>query len=150
MSRPQDRTLGTNSLPAGPLAAGTTSFTNTAQLAAQFSTVYQQYLNDAVRTTALETHTPALTVSPAWSFTTQPVPRQGRRPERPLPEFEFTGLERFTAFDTVGAVPSRRASFRNTIRRLFPRQQTGPSPLPTILRLLRKLDYPFSQHFATS
>ena len=30
MSRPQDRTLGVNSLPAGPLAAGTTSYTNTA------------------------------------------------------------------------------------------------------------------------
>lgn len=136
MSRPQDRTLGVNSLPAGPLAAGTTSYTNTAT-GATFSTVYQQYLNDAVKETVLETHTPALTVSPAWSFTIDRfLGRDGEERDHFL-EFGFQGLENYTQMNEV--VHGSIIPFYNTT----PFVEAIPAPAPTALYYQGSLVSPF-------
>ena len=101
VTRPVNQRLGTISLPAGPLPAGSTSFTNSAT-GVVTSNTYTQYLNDAVQSTILETHSPALTPSPAYGLTiSRFLGRDGEERDHFL-EFAFNGLENFSSLpDTV-------------------------------------------------
>ena len=136
MTRPSNRTLGTNSLPAGPLSAGSVVITNSGL---QTQQNYNQYLNDAVQLTALEVHSPTLVVSPAWGFTiSRFLGRDGEERDHFL-EFAFNGLESYTQLaDTVhGSI----IPFYNTT----PFPQTIPSTPPVATLFYGSLisPYPF-------
>jgi len=121
MSRPADQRLGANSLPAGPLPAGSISVTNS--LGITTSNVYSQYLNDAVQQSVLETHTPAISNSPAWGLTINRfLGRDGEERDHFL-EFDFNGLQNYSSAMTVhGAI----VPFYNTT----PFPQTIPATPP--------------------
>ena len=135
MSRPSNQRLGTNSLPAGPLPAG--SITVTEQPRHHTSNIYTQYLNDAVQQSALETHTPSMTVSPALGLTiSRFLGRDGEERDHFL-EFAFNGLENYTACDDASTDPSSRftthACLPNHSRhaadgRVFPGKPDQPLP----------------------
>jgi hypothetical protein len=136
MSRPNNLRLGTTSLPAGPLPAGSTSFTNSSN-GVITSNVYTQYLNDAVQSTAMEVHAPALTVSPAWGFTlSRFLGRDGESRDHFL-DFSFNGLESFTSLTATAS--GSIIPFYNTT----PVIQAIPAQPPKVLYFQGSLNSPF-------
>ena len=87
MSRAGNQRLGTNSLPAGPLPAGSITVTNTA--ASPPRMIYTQYLNDAVQTRCFGSPHAAHHRQPALGPDAQPVPRPGRRRAGPFPRIRL-------------------------------------------------------------
>jgi hypothetical protein len=94
LSRPADQRLGINSLPAGPLSAGSVVVTNSG---VQTQQNYNQYVNDAIQTTALESHTPVMTDSPALIMTiSRFLGRDGESRDHFL-DFSFNILQNYSA-----------------------------------------------------
>jgi hypothetical protein len=98
LSRPASERLGANSLPAGPLSAGSVVVTNSG---VQTQQNFNQYVNDAVQFTALETHTAIFTDSPQLHLTlTRFLGRDGESRDHFL-DFSFEGLQSYSAGVTV-------------------------------------------------
>ncbi len=134
MSRAADQFLGKNSLPAGPLSAGSVVVTNSGL---QTQENFSQYLNDAVQFTALDVHTPALNDSPALGLKiARFLGRDGEGRDHFI-EASFNGLESFTQLaDTVhGSI----IPFYDTT----PFIQQIPSPPPTALKFQGSLISPY-------
>ncbi len=122
MSRAGNLTLGKNSLPAGPLSAGSVVVTNSGL---QTQENFSQYLNDAVQSSVLEVHTPSLIVSPAFGITiSRFLGRDGEERDHFL-EFAFNGLQSYSQLnDTVhGSI----IPFYNTTP--FIQQIPAPAPI---------------------
>ena len=123
MTRAADQTLGKNSLPAGPLSAGSVVVTNSGL---QTQENFSQYLNDAVQFTALDVHTPQLSESPSWGLVINRfLGRDGENRDHFL-EFAFNGLQSYSqAADTIhGSI----IPFYNTT----PFIQAIPAPPPVV------------------
>lgn len=133
MTRPVDQRLGTYSLPAGPLSAGSVVVTNSG---VQTQENFSQYLNDAVQLSALETHTPTISTSPAWGITINRfLGRDGEERDHFL-EFAFNGLEGYSSALTVkGSI----IPFYDTT----PFIQAIPAPAPAVLYYQGSLVSPF-------
>ncbi len=135
VSRAADQALGKNSLPAGPLPAGSITVTNSNGVTT--SNVYTQYLNDAVQLTALDVHTPSLSVSPAWGLMiSRFLGRDGETRDHFL-EFGFNGLESYT--QAADRVHGSIIPFYDTT----PVPETIPATPPTTLFYQGSLISPF-------
>ncbi len=135
LSRPNNRRLGANSLPAGPLNAGTITVTNSNGITT--SNAFSQYLNDAVQTTALEVHTPGLEASPMYELdVSRFLGRDGDGRDHFL-EFAFNGLGNYTAL-TAAPKGSIIPFFDTT-----PFPQAIPATPPTALYFDGSLVSPF-------
>ncbi len=134
MSRAGNLTLGKNSLPAGPLSAGSVVVTNSGL---QTQENFNQYLNDAVQLSALEVHTPSLIVSPAFGITVSRfLGRDGEERDHFL-EFAFNGLQSYSQLDDT--VHGSIIPFYNTA----PFIQQIPAPSPQALYFQGSLVSPF-------
>ncbi len=134
MTRPANQRLGTNSVGAGPLPAGSVVVTSSG---VQTQVNYDQYLNDEIQTAALEVHTPTQTVSPAWGLTiSRFLGRDGEERDHFL-EFGFNGFENFSSSLTVNGsiIP-----FYDTTPYI---QQILPLVPPTVLYYQGSLTSPF-------
>ena len=139
MSRAGNQRLGANSLPAGPLSAGSVVVTNSGL---QTQVNYSQYLNDAVQQSMLEVHTPGLIVSPAMGLTIDRfLGRDGEGRDHFL-EFAFNGLQSYSSLaDTVhGSI----IPFYDTA----PFVQAIPAPPPTVLYYQGSLVSPYPIYLA--
>jgi len=122
MSRAANQRLGANSLPAGPLNAGTITVTNSNGVTT--SNNFIQYINDAVQTSALEVHTPGIDVSPMLGLSiSRFLGRDGEARDMFL-ELAFNGLGSFS--EVASAAQGSTIPFYNTT----PVTQTIPAPPP--------------------
>ena len=93
MTRAANQRLGTNSLPAGPLSAGSVVVTNSGL---QTQVNYSQYVNNIVQEATLEVHTSSLIDSPGLGLTVSHfLGRDGEQRDHFL-EFTFNGLENYS------------------------------------------------------
>jgi hypothetical protein len=134
MSRASNLRLGANSLPAGPLSAGTITVTNSNGITN--SNNFIQYLNDAVQISALEVHTPGIIVSPAFGLQISRFLGRDAEGRDHFIDFEFNGLQNYSQLpDTVhGSI----IPFYNTT----PLTQTIPAPTPVALYFMGSLVSP--------
>ena len=133
LSRPNNIRLGTDSLPAGPLSAGSVVVTNSGL---QTQQNFTQYLNDTVEISALETHTPAIDDSPMYGFVVRRfLGRDGENRDHFI-EAAFNGLDHFqSAMTADGTV----IPFFGTV----PTIQAIPAAPPTVLYFQGSLVSPF-------
>lgn len=124
-TRANERVLSTSSLPGGPfqVSSGTTQ-------------VEYRYFNDAVQNQAMAVHSLNFDVSPAWNFKISRFLGRDSESRDNFIDFEYMGLDRFTASDVAqgSLVPiySTTATF------------TDPTTPPTITGFHGSLNSPFA------
>jgi hypothetical protein len=99
VSRANNNELGTDSLPGGPLSAGSITVTNSNGITT--SNNFTQYLNDVAKSSLLEVHTMNPSVSPSLGIGIKRfLGRDGEGRDHFL-EFAFNGLQRYSASQSV-------------------------------------------------